>query len=258
MSFNRFGNAIWALTLREFRTQYGDRKLGLFWAFAEPCGYLFVMNVVIGAIRTQQASPLTGSFAAYFAIGFWNYSFFNGVERSVRGGVRGNRNLLSFPRVKPIDIFLSRFITEVVVLCFVFGTILFVFYIFGMVPTPERPLELVPPFICSMFYGLGMGLINASIISYYRTWENIYGVFQRVNFFTSGVFFLARDWPDEVQRVLFYQPLLHSAEWLRSAWYNDYESHFMVPAVPVWTAIVIFLLGLIGERVSRRRQLGNA
>ena len=58
-SLNRFSCAIWALTLRELRMQYGGRTLGLFWAFVEPCSYLLVMNLVMVSLRGTN-SPFTG------------------------------------------------------------------------------------------------------------------------------------------------------------------------------------------------------
>lgn len=253
-SLNRFSCAIWALTLRELRMQYGGRTLGLFWAFVEPCSYLLVMNIVMVSLRGS-VSPLSGSFVAFLATGLMNYNFFNSVERTVRNALRANRGLLAFPRVKALDVVLGRLIAEVFILSIVYTVIFTFFYFNDMIPAIERPLEILPPLVCMIFCGLGVGLINASIISYYRTWENIYYVIGRGNFYTCGYFFVARELPSEVQHYLIFQPILHSSEWLRSAWFPDFESHFSVHAVPIWVAAVMLLLGLLLERVTRTRQL---
>ena len=253
-SLNRFSCAIWALTLRELRMQYGGRTLGLFWAFVEPCSYLLVMNIVMVSLRGS-VSPLSGSFVAFLATGLMNYNFFNSVERTVRNALRANRGLLAFPRVKALDVVLGRLIAEVFILAIVYTVIFAFFYFDGMIPAIEQPLEILPPLICMVLYGLGTGLINASIISYYRTWESIYYVIGRANFYTCGYFFVARELPSEVQHYLIFQPILHSSEWLRSAWFPDFESQFVVHAVPMWVAAVSLLLGLLLERVTRTRQL---
>lgn len=256
ISIQRFLNAVWALVLREFRSQYGKRKLGVFWAFVEPSIYIFVITVVLSSVHSH-SSPISGSYAPFLALGLFNYNAFNKIERAVRGAIRGNKNLLSFPRVKPIDIIFSRVIVESAMLTVVFSTLMFVFVIFGTVSPPEYILGLLTPIVCSILTGFGAGLINAAIISYYSTWESICPAFVRINFFTSGLLFLARDMPPEILKILYYQPLLHTTEWIRSSWYPDYTSEFYVPFVPIAFALVVLFSGLLIERVSRTHQLGG-
>lgn len=256
ISIQRFSDAVWALVLREFRAQFGSKTLGALWAFVEPSIYIFVMTFVLAAVHTHN-SPISGLYAPFLTLGLFNYSAFNKVERAVRGAVRGNKNLLAFPRVKPFDLILSRVVVESAMLMVVFSTFMLLFVLFGAISPPENFLGLLPPIILSILSGLGVGLINAAIISYYKTWENICPALIRINFFTSGFLFIVRDMPPDVVKLLYYQPILHSTEWIRSSWYPDYNSDFVVPFIPITFALVALFTGLLVERVSRKHQLGS-
>jgi capsular polysaccharide transport system permease protein len=255
-SVNRFGHAVWAITLREFRNRYGTRRLGLFWAFVEPSAYVFVFSVLMSALRST-TSPLGIHIAPFIAMGIMSYMMFNATEGFVRGALRSNKSLLSFPRIKPIDIYVGRLVMEVATLVVVFFCMFSLFIMTGLADPPSEPVRLFLPLATSITLGFAVGIINSTLTTIFRAWENIYSVLSRLNFFTSGIFFIADGMPTEIQRMLYYQPLLHLSEWVRSAWFGHFESRFLDRFYLAMVVSIALLLALLLERTFRKNVLNN-
>lgn len=253
-SATRFASSVWAIALREFRSKYGGRRLGLFWAFVEPTAYVVVLSLLMTAMRST-TSPLGVHIAPFIAMGVMSYMLFNATEHTVRSALKSNKALLSFPRIKPIGVYAGRFLTEVITLTVVFTAMFSLFVAFDFVNLPVEPLRLSVPLVISAIYGFSAGIANACTIALFKPWENIYGFFARMNFFTSGVFFLADSMPAPVQGVLYFQPLLHLSEWVRSAWFGHFESRFLDYGFIASAVGGLLLLALLMERVFRKRVL---
>ena len=79
----------------------------------------------------------------------------------------------------------------------------------------------------------------------------VWAVIGRIVFLTSGLFFVADGMPLALQEWLYYNPILHLTEWLRSGYYANYESRFLDPAYPLGFMLAVLLLGFAAERVFR-------
>jgi capsular polysaccharide transport system permease protein len=247
----RTGRAIWALTLRSFRSEYGDRQLGLFWAFAEPSISILVITMVMTFARGHAMSPLGGELMPFVTLGALPYFFYSTVESSVRSSVRQNRALLNFPQIKPIDLFIASMLSEFSALAVVFCALFAAFYGLGIGIIPDEPVRLIPVILVSTSLGFSIGVLNAIIINYYPFWSSIFNVFNRMLFFTSGLFFTAATAPPVMQKWLSYIPLLQLTEWARSAYYASFESKFFsLTYVLGFTSILLFL-AFIAERTQR-------
>lgn len=250
-SSTRVGRAVWAITLRSFRAEYGDRRLGLFWAFVEPSIYIFVVTVVMGAAHQGRVSPIGGHLVPFVALGVLPYLLFTSIESSVRGGINSNKALLNFPQIKPMDIYIGRTLTELAALSVVFVLLFLLFIGLGLVGAPDEPHRMIVPILLIITCGFSIGIINSIIIVKYRFWANIYQVINRFLFFTSGIFFTATTAPPSVQGFLYYFPIIHATEWLRSAYYSSFESRFMDIEYLTSLALILLLFALMSERVFR-------
>jgi capsular polysaccharide transport system permease protein len=252
----RTGRAVWAVALRELRAAYASRRLGLFWAFAEPVAYVVTFTLLMTAMK-QNHSPLGEHVAPFLALGVMNYMLFNSVEKYVRGAIRANRGLLSFPRVKPIDLFVGRWVTEAATLLVVFFVLMTFFVLMGMIGPPAQLERMFLPICFALLLGFGTGIINFVIIMNWKAWDSIYSVVSRFHFFTSGVFFLAAGMPTGIRKILYYQPLLHLSEWLRSAYYPNFESQFYDPEYVAAYVLAVITLALVLERATRKKVLSG-
>jgi capsular polysaccharide transport system permease protein len=247
----RFGLSVWAISLRELRSRYGKRRLGVFWAMVEPAAYIVGLTFVLSFVHDQ--SPLRGSLAPFIATGLMPYMLLNSTEHTVRGAVRRNMPLLVFPRIKPIGLFLGRWIIETATLLMVFMLMFTMFIVMGISDAPAELHRMLAPLALASLAGFSLGILNAVIIAYAPVWESVWQIVARVNFLTAGVFFLASNFPAGVIKYLEYQPTLHLIEWVRSGFYANYESPLMDPAYPAVVVVLLLLSALLFERVFRSR-----
>ena len=115
----------------------------------------------------------------------------------------------------------------------------------------ENVLRVLMYLFLAAFLGLGLGLLSGAVKLYWPNWSTFQSVLMRIMFFTSGKFFLADSLPRTLQEWLWYNPMLHVTEGVRSAFFRGFESRFLDPAYPVLCMLLLLFLGLASERVSR-------
>jgi capsular polysaccharide transport system permease protein len=120
----------------------------------------------------------------------------------------------------------------------------------------ENPLRVLFALGCLAVTGLGLGAVFAALVPFVRSMQQIIGIFAgRPLFFTSGLFFTAEMLPAGVREILLLNPLLHMIEWLRSAFFVEFESSYASPAYALGAALVTMCLGLVMLRGLRKRIL---
>lgn len=241
--------ALKAVVLREFRTQYGKQRLGVMWAFVQPIVQILAIAVVFGLMGRM--API-GNAVPFYAMGVLNVYFFSQTETFVRGAFSGGSSLLAFSRVRPLDLYLSRFIVRSTVMICVFTLVMGFLVTIRQIEPPSHALWLLCPLALNLLFGLSVGIVNAQIIAFYPGWKDIYAGLFRLVYFTSGIFYLSSEMPAQVQRFLYFNPFLHDSEWMRTAWYYHYQSSLLDVEYPIFMACTFLLLSLMLERALRK------
>ena len=245
------GRVIYALMMREVHTIYGTSRLGYLWALIQTMwgiGMFWGMRYLAGA-----KAPHGMHILMFMLVGFGLFNMFSGILNKCMNAVAGNRALLTFPQVTPVDLMLSRAVivwaTEVVaalllitigMLCGMpfyltdFGGLLF--------------LLLLTPLL-----GLGVGMLCASLAVLYPTLEKIVPMVMRILFFASGLFYSATMLPSYVLRYLWYNPLIQIIEWGRVCLSRGYSTISYSPEYLVSVTVTCLCLGFLLERYVRRR-----
>jgi len=256
VSLGRFGNAVWAITLREYRHRYGGRVLGILWAYAEPTAYLVVATVVMTIALDHGSAPVGDSVPIFLAIGHMSYMVYSHAESVVRHAVLGQRNLLAFPRIKTIDLYTSKLVAEMSTLTIVYFFIYTILIQLGYSHLPNDFIGFLTATFFQMSLGAGMGLINSVIISYFSGWTSFCFVINRFNLYTCGLFFAYQGMPTSAQWFLKYQPVLHATEWMRQSYFSNFQSDLIKNNnYLLWFTGTVFAIGLLVERVFRSNMM---
>lgn len=246
------GRVIRASILRETRTRFGRSKLGYLWALFEPMAYILTLLAIFSAM--ERGAPIPGvDLAMFFFSAIIPWLMFSRIAGAVSRAIKSSKALLTYPQVKGIDIMLALLILE---FCTLF--LVAIIYLLGasyldISTTMERPLEVILALFLVSLLGFGFGLLSSTARLYWSSYNNFQSVLMRILFFTSGKFFIAGMLPVTLQEWLWYNPILHVVEWLRSAFFGGFESQFYDLSYPVMFALVMIFLGLASERVSRYR-----
>lgn len=243
---------IFALLLREMKTRFGETQLGYAWALVEPISHLALLAVVFTAMNRGQP-PIGESLLVYYFTGVLPYLTFSNTIMHVQFGIEANRNLLQIPMVTNVDVFFARGLLEFMTQLAVAAIMLTIFYIAGLPSVPNQ-VELC---LAAMFFvwtfAFGIGICNAVMIHFFKSWDHLFANVVRALYFTSGIFYSPIDMPDWIRDILVWNPLLQGVDWFRSAFYSIYEPNWLDRGYLVMWACAMLMLGLGMERSLRRK-----
>ena len=131
--------------------------------------------------------------------------------------------------------------------------VLFIYHV-GYKPVDiDNPIGALEMFMISWFSGVAVGVIFLGIKPWApevaRIGSSIYG---RMNMIFSGKMFLANMLPASMLVVFDWNPLFHTIDQMRGDVFLNYTPHFSSPTYPLYVAVVLMMIGLLGEFYTRK------
>ncbi|WP_333825791.1 ABC transporter permease [Pinisolibacter sp.] len=240
-----------ALILREMRTRFGERQFGYAWALLEPLVQIGILSGMF--FLTGARPPLGGSYETFFLTGFITFAFFRGPATQAAQSITANRALLSFPPVRNIDTVWARIILEVVTNIAALGFVVLIFVFLEIQVAPNDPLRVTYGLLSMTVLGAGFGIFNAIIATFFKSWMMLWGWFMRVQYFTTGIFFIPEKLPPFALEYMKWNPSMQGVIIVREGFYNGYKSALLIESLPFVVGLSFALLGLVIERLYRRR-----
>lgn len=240
-----------AVMLREVRTRFGRHQLGYVWAFAES---LFWVLTFAGIHSAMGAHPPAGmDLLAFFATGIITFILFRSTLTRCQASIIGNRPLLFFPQVRPLDVAFARAMLEAATVVAVFVGLLSANALLIGELRVDDPLRVLVGLAAAWLLGLGLGMCFLGLSLYFAVTDQLLPILLRPMFFISGLFFTLNDLPGELRDYLVYNPVIHAVELVRDGWFIGYQANH----VDVWYLggwiLCSFYFGLLLERFARRR-----
>jgi ABC-type polysaccharide/polyol phosphate export permease len=182
---------LWFLVLSNLRAGHRDKLLGNFWNLLDPLLFMGVYFLVFGiGFRQAQGSPR--EFVIYLAIGVIVWRFFEGSASEATSCIRARRGLvheIDFPKaLLPISICLSRLYD----FCWALLVAGLVALGLGVDLTPSI-VWLLPTVLLQVLFTAGFSLVVAHLGAFYADTTNVVRIGMRLWFFSSPVFYFARD-----------------------------------------------------------------
>lgn len=241
---------VWALMLRETKTLFGKHKLGYLWAFINAA---FSIGIFWGLRELAGATAPHGLTTPVFLLGgFIPWYLFAETLSGAMSGVSGNRALLAYPQVFPIDILLARTLLHGSMYTCVLAFFLFVAHFFGYPVALHDPGAVLMALALALMLGFGLGAVCSAFNLLWPTTRLLVPMVMRVLFFTTGLFFSVELAPGYVRDILQYNPMSHLLELARNGLSAGYESHFVDLDYVYGFILVAIAAGLLLERYSRR------
>lgn len=235
--------------LRETKTLFGKHKLGYLWVFIQAA---FTISIFWGIRAWGINRPHFGLVTPVFLLGGFIPWFL--VSESVTASINaigGNRALLSYPQVFPIDLLVARTLLIGATYFCVMVLWLLVIRLFGYVAPFHDPAKILLALAMSVLLGFGVGAISSSLNLMLPTTARIVPILLRILFFTSGLFFSISELPLKLQKILFFNPILHIIELMRSGFSNTYPASFVSVSYIAGWVMASLAVGLLLERYSR-------
>lgn len=245
------GRVIMALILREVHTLYGSSRLGYLWAVIQT---MFGIGIFWGIREIAGArAPHGMSVLMFLLAGFGLWATFSETFTKCMTAVNGNKALLTFPQVTPLDLMLSRTVvvwgTQLSSGCVITGIAAFC----GAPPYVSNWTGLFAAFFLTPLLGLGCGMLCASLAVFWPTLEKIVPMMMRILFFASGIFFSVSMFPKNIADILLLNPVMQLIELLRQSLSRGYVAPTYDYLYIVAFCVISLCLGGLLERYARKR-----
>jgi capsular polysaccharide transport system permease protein len=241
---------VWALMLRETRTLFGKHKLGYLWALINA---VFSIGIFWTIRELAGFHPPQGLSTPVFLIcGFIPYYLFSETSSGGMNAISGNRALLAYPQVFPLDLLVARALLHGAMYLLVGVILLGIAAALGHKVDLQNPAGALLALLLALLLGFGLGgLLSACNLMFPAT-ARIVPMLMRVLFFTSGLFFSVEGLPAAARNILFYNPMSHLIEMLRGCFAEGYGARFVYLPYVAGLLLSVLALGLLLERYSRR------
>lgn len=244
------GRVVWALMLREIHTIHGGTVLGYLWVIINSAfgvGVFWALRAFFGF-----RPPHGMSAPAFLIIGFCFWKIFSGIVQKSLAAVSGNRALLTFPQVTPLDLLLARTLillaTEIIVGGLLLGLSLLMGYPIG--PVNWGGLMIAMVYIGGLSFSMGAFLTNMRL--FIPPLDKVIPMVMRILFFCSGVFFSVDRMPYMARDILKWNPVLQLIELGRNSLAQSYVVYSVDMQYLTGWIILFSFFGLLLERYGRK------
>lgn len=242
---------IWAITLRDLQSRFGRTLWGSLIIVGWPLSHLTLIVCIY--LVTRRVIPYGTDSAVFFGTGVLPYILCFHPARWIMLSLFMNRPLLGLPAVKTSDIIIARCIVEIVSACWVTFIFLIALFIFGVNALPHHISDAILAILATLYLAIAIGWTAAVMYALVRVWIGVQIGVLLLMYVGSGVFFVPTNLPAKFRDILWYNPLLHSVEWLRSAYYDGYGYGMLSKSYLLGYATVLLFIGLVLERAVRGR-----
>lgn len=199
------------LVSRDFKTKYKRSILGVFWSFLNPLLTMGVQYIVFSNLFRFDLP----NYQVYLIIGIVFFNFFSESTNMALGAIIGNAGLITKVYVPKYIYPLTRVISSLVNLLISLIPLLLVTFFSGINPT--KAYLLIPFALCCItFFCLGIGLVLASAMVFFRDIQFLWGVLTMIWMYLTPIFYPASILPKNIIWILDFNPLYHFISFTRS------------------------------------------
>jgi capsular polysaccharide transport system permease protein len=213
---------IFALFLREMRTRFGSRNLGIFWTIVEPASLIIILWVLF-SFSMRRTLPGVDP-PVFLVTGMLPFFLFRNIITRSMNAFTSNIGLFNYRQVKPIDALIARSIAECLIYFIVYLILIGVATIMGYQTGIEDMVGLGFTIAMFIWFSFSMALVFAVIGAFSDGFKSMVIISQRPLLLASGVFFAASAVPEKYRWILLLNPVLHFLELIRSYYIDGFFS----------------------------------
>jgi len=207
------------LTLEHIGFRHRQTRLAALLAVLEPVAIIALLSAVHALM--SPAPAFGQSHLLFYASGVLPFYLFFHVSWRMRQWGTQRR----LPRTSELDLVLSHLLSELIIKIAFFAIFCVVLLSLGIRSAiPARPLDCLFAFIALALLGVGIGLANAVIASFFSVWVHLYSIVTRVLLISSGVLYVVDLLPKPFRDVVVENPIAHGITWFRLGQYGNYPT----------------------------------
>lgn len=185
-NFIKYKDLLWEFVKKDIKLKYRNSLLGIIWSMLNP---LLIM-VVLTFIFSNLFKNSIPNFPVYCLSGRLIYDFFSQSTNQSMNSITSKSSLIKKIYVPKYLYPLSRVISSFII--FLISLIpLLIIMIVTKVQVTKISILVVYPLISLFFISLGIGLILATINTFFRDMQHLYSVVLLIIMYASAIFYSA-------------------------------------------------------------------
>ncbi len=248
----RYWHTLWLLTKRDLRVRYSTSALGYFWSILDP----LAMSAIYWFVFTQVFDRSVAGedpYIVFLLVGLLPWMWINGaVSDSTRAFIRGAK-LIRSTKI-PRTIWVASIVCSKGIEFLASLPVLAVFAIVTGATLHWQAVYFVLAFVLQFMLTLGIGLLVAPLVIFFRDLERAVKLVLRFLFYASPIIYGVAALPSELHVLAAFNPLSGILSLYRSAFFPDQLDWFTV-AVGAGVSVAFFLFGLWVFKRSERAVL---
>ncbi len=244
----RYRRSLWLLTVRDLRVRYSTSALGYFWSILDP----LVMAGIYWFVFTQIFHRDVGNepYIVFLLSALLPWMWFNGaVSDSTRAYIREAKLIRStkIPRtIWVVRLVLSKGIEFVASI-----PVLALFAIVTGAALHWQAVYFLVAIIMQALLTVGVGLIVAPLVIFFRDLERATKLALRFLFYASPIIYGVTDLPSQLHVVAGFNPLVGILSLYRAAFFPD-QLDWLTIGIGAGVTLVILAVGiLVFQRTER-------
>ena len=245
----RYRQALWLLTVRDLRVRYSTSALGYFWSILDP----LVMAGIYWFVFTQIFDRAVGEqpYIVFLLCALLPWMWFNGaVSDCTRADLR-EAKLIRSTKI-PRTIWVARLVLSKGIEFLASIPVVIFFAIATGATLHWEALLVVPAILLQSILTMGVGLIVAPLVVFFRDFERATKLVLRFLFYASPIIY---GLPDLKRAGLefwgSFNPLAGIFSLYRSAFFPDQLDWYAVAIAAIMSAIILVVGILVFHRTER-------
>ncbi|WP_422031658.1 ABC transporter permease [Roseovarius sp.] len=246
------GELIYHATVRKVRSTHNNAFLAIAVNMLQAVvlvAAFYVMFTILGL----RGAKLRGDFLLYVMSGIFLYITHVKSVGAVSGSETSASPMMQHAPMNTIISIAAGALSTLYIQALSLLTILFVYHVVFKPFEIDQPVLAFSMFLLAWFTGCAVGLVLLAIKPWFPTFVSVFTqVYQRANMIASGKMFVANALPPTMLMLFDWNPLFHCIDQARGFVFINYFPRNSNIEYPMIAAIVLIMLGLMGEFYTRQ------
>jgi capsular polysaccharide transport system permease protein len=241
---------IGALLMREVLTRFGRHNIGFMWMFVEPMIFTLGVTILWNIMGASKGGGI--SITAFVLTGYSTILLWRNVPGRCVMALRPNFSLMFHRAVKPIDVYISRILLEVVGATISFVVLTIIFHAIGLVPLPYDYVTVWAAWLLLAWYAGAIGMLIGALSEQSDIVDKLWHPAMYLLIPLSGSFSMVSALPPAFRDILLINPTVHCNEMLRAGFFGPGHEWFYSVGYVVVFNMALTLLALAQVRYVSR------
>ena len=249
----RLGELIFHSAARHTRRSHGNALMALGMAMMQTIIFVaafYLMFTLIG----MRGAPIRGDFVLFLLSGIFLFMTHIKTVAAVTGADGPASQMMKHAPMNSLVAIASAALSVLYIQTLSVLVILFGVHVLLNPVEIHQPIGALMTFLLAWLSGVGVGMVFYAIKPWLPNFATVGStIYSRVNMIASGKMFAANMMPGWLIGMFAWNPLFHAIDQCRGYVFVNYNPHHTSWSYTLIVAVVLIVLGLMGEFYTRRR-----